>query len=264
MQTARPFAPEWNAVGVNRSVLDLINHGAVREKFLRDRPRLIIHCGALSKNPACQANPALAWKTNFDATRNLADLAAETPFVFISTDLVFDGTKGRYVEGDAANPLSVYAETKLAAESAVLKNPLHTVVRTSLNAGNSPAGDRSFNEEMVREWRAGRGVKLFTDEYRSPIPAVVTARAIWELATKNQPGLYHLAGWERLSRFQIGQLVADSCPELHPKLAAGSLREYQGEPRAPDTSLDCSKVQNLLSFQLPKFSDWMRDHPAFH
>ena len=67
----------------------------------------------MSKSPACQANPELAHKINVDVTRCLAELASEVGFIFFSSDLVFDGKKGNYVETDEPNPLSVYAETKL-------------------------------------------------------------------------------------------------------------------------------------------------------
>ncbi len=157
----------------------------------------------------------------------------------------------------------MYAETKVAAEQFVLANPRHTVIRTSLNGGTSPTGDRGFNEQMRRAWQAGRDAcSLFTDEFRSPIPAEVTARAIWELAALNRPGLYHVAGSERLSRWQIGQLLAARWPLLQPRIEAASLKEYQGAPRAPDTSLNCAKAQQLLSFRLPGLTEWLSAHPA--
>jgi dTDP-4-dehydrorhamnose reductase len=261
VQTARDFAPEWQVVALTRARLDLLDAAAVRRAFRADRPRLVIHCAALSRSTECQAKPELARRLNVEATALLAELAAEVPFVFFSTDLVFDGRKGHYVETDPVGPLSVYAETKAAAERIVLANPRHTVVRTSLNGGISPRGDRGFNEELRRAWQAGRPVTLFTDEFRSPIPAIVTARAVWELVRAEQPGLYHLAGAERLSRWQIGQLVAARWPQLAPRLVAGSLRDYLGAPRAPDTSLDCAKLQQLLSFPLPGLSQWLAAHP---
>lgn len=261
VQTARDFAPEWHVVPLTRARLDLLDFAAVRRAFREDRPRLVIHCAALSRSTECQANPDLARRLNVEVTALLAELAAEVPLVFFSTDLVFDGRKGRYVETDPVGPLSVYAETKAAAEQIVLANPRHTVVRTSLNGGTSPRGDRGFNEELRRAWQAGRPVTLFTDEFRSPIPAVVTARAVWELVRAERPGLYHLAGAERLSRWQIGQLVAARWPQLAPQLVAGSLRDYTGAPRAPDTSLDCAKLQPLLSFPLPGLSQWLAAHP---
>lgn len=261
LRAASCYAPSWRAVGLTRAQLDLTNFNALREAFRRDAPRLIIHCAALSRSTACQQDPALARQLNTTLTAELAGLAAALPLVFLSSDLVFDGRDGNYTEDAAPNPLSVYAETKLAAEQIVLANPRHTVIRTPLNGGTSPTGDRGFNEELRRAWQAGRTVKLFTDEFRTPIPAAVTARAIWELVACNQPGLYHVAGSERLSRLQIGQLIARRWPQLQPRIEAGSLKEYVGAPRAPDTSLNCAKAQKLLSFSLPGLSEWLAAHP---
>src|SRR5262249_51261478 len=153
------FFPGYNVVGLTRPILDLTDFAAVREAFRLQRPRLIIHCAALSSSVACQSDPVLAHKVNVEATALLADLAAKIPFYFFSTDLVFDGRTGHYSESARANPLMVYGETKIAAERIVLVNPGHTVIRTSLNGGTSPTGDRGFNEQLRKAWRAGKTVR---------------------------------------------------------------------------------------------------------
>jgi dTDP-4-dehydrorhamnose reductase len=260
LKSAARFAPGRSVIGVTREWLDLADFAAVRRVFREQRPEAVIHCAAMSKTPACQASPELAHRINVELTALLAELASGQPFLFFSTDLVFDGRKGNYVESDAPHPLNTYAETKVAAEQAVLRNPRHTIIRTSINYGVSPTGDRSFNEEMAAAWRAGRALNLFTDEFRCPIPAEVTARAAWELLHRGATGLFHVAGAERLSRCEIGQLVAARHPELHPRLQAGSIQDYTGPARSPDTSLNCAKAQALLTFPLPRFSDWMASH----
>lgn len=214
----------------------------------------------MSKSPDCQSNPAPARTVNVDATAHLAALAREVGFIFFSTDLVFDGKKGDYIETDAVNPLSVYGETKVAAEEIVLKNPRHVVVRTSLNSGSSPKGT-AYNEQLREGWMRGKTIRLFHDEFRCPIPAAVTARATWKLAGLGCGGMYHLAGGERLSRAQIGQLAAARHPELEARMESCSLREYAGAPRPADTSLNCARIQKLLSFTLPGLTQWLREHP---
>jgi dTDP-4-dehydrorhamnose reductase len=252
----------WQIVGLSRDQIDLTSFQAVRHLFHTQCPQLVIHCAALSRSPACQADPALAQKLNVEVTAGLAELAADIPFFLFSSDLVFDGREGNYDESASPNPLSVYAETKVAAEQIVLANPKHTVIRTSLNGGASPTGDRGFNEEMRRAWQSGKTLKMFTDEFRSPLPAAVTARAVWELVALNKPGIYHIAGRERSSRWQIGQLVASRWPQLNPRLEPGSLLDYRGAPRSPDTSLNCAKAQQLLSFQLPGLKEWLEANPT--
>ena len=215
----------------------------------------------MARSPDCQANPNLARKINVDATAHLAGLAQNIGFIFFSTDLVFDGQKGNYIETDAPNPLSVYAETKFAAEQIVLKNSQHTVVRCSLVAGASPKGNHSFNEELRAAWKSGKTTKLFFDEYRTPIAAPIAARAIWEIVSRNHSGLFHLAGAEKFSRVQLGELVASRHPEVTALIQPCSLREYQGPPRPADASLNCTKLQNLLSFKLAGLNEWLEQHP---
>jgi len=260
VQSAPRFAPGANVMALTRAALDLTDSTAVRSRFQRENPQLIIHCAALTQSPACQADPALARKLNVEVTALLATLAANISLIFLSSDLVFDGKSGNYDESAQPNPLSVYAQTKAAAEQIVLTNPQSTVIRTSLNGGVSPTGDRGFNEQIRRAWRSGQTLRLFADEFRSPIPAEVTAQAIWELARQDKPGLYHLAGSERLSRWQIGQLLAARWPQLNPRIERSSLKEYPA-PRAADTSLNCGRVQKLLSFPLPGFTKWLAVHP---
>jgi dTDP-4-dehydrorhamnose reductase len=261
VQTAPRFAPHRRVVALTRDQLDLTDFAAVRRAFADQKPPLIIHCAAMSKPPACQENPRLARLTNVDVTRQLAELAADIPLVFFSSDLVFDGRQGNYVETDAVNPITVYAETKVAAEEVVRRHPRHLILRAALNAGRSPAGNSAFNEQMVSAWREGRALNLFTDEYRCPMPAVVTARAVWELVAKEATGTFHLGGAEKLSRYEIGQLLAARHSGLNPRMVPGSLTAYQGAPRAPDVSLNSARAQAGLSFSLPKFSEWLAVNP---
>lgn len=260
-QTAPQYAPSFRIIALTRQDLELTDHRAVAARYRRDPPQQVIHCAALTRSPVCEAQPDLARQLNVEVTGWLAELAGEIPFIFLSTDLVFDGQQGHYDVSALPNPLNVYGQTKAEAESIVLRNPLHTVIRTSLNGGTSPTGDRAFNEEMRLAWQANRTLRLFTDEFRNPIPAVVTARAIWELIAGSARGLYHVAGNQRLSRWDIGRLVAARWPELNPRIEPGSLRDYHGAPRPPDTTLDCGRAQARLTFPLPGLETWLASHP---
>src|SRR5690348_4706552 len=100
VRTAATHAQSWQVRGLTRQDFDLTDLNAVRTTFHKDKPNLVIHCAALSKSPACQANPSIARKLNVDVTQALAELAGDIPFIFFSTDLVFDGRKGNYTETD--------------------------------------------------------------------------------------------------------------------------------------------------------------------
>lgn len=258
IQTAHQSAPHWQIRAVTRADFDLLDFAAVERDLKKTEPQLIIHCAAITVVSEAQKNPTLARRVNVDTTKFLAELSAHIPLVFFSTDLVFDGRKGNYSEIDVPNPLHTYGETKVAAEEIVLKNPRHLVIRTSINAGKSLVGNRAFDEQLRRSMlSAGQAMTLFSDEFRCPIPAVETARAVWDLAINNCAGLYHVAGAEKLSRLEIGRLLIKQWPEIETEIKSGSAKDFPGPPRALDTTLDISKAQIVLSRPLPKFSEWL-------
>jgi len=262
VQTAPVCAPNFRVRALTRADFDLLDFAAVEREFKKDRPRLVIHCAAITAIADAQNNPELARRVNFGITQWLAELAADVSFAFFSTDLVFDGRKGNYTETDATNPLHLYGETKLAAEEIVFKNRRHLIVRTSLNGGTSLSGNRAFNEQLRRTMQqASQGMTLFTDEFRCPIPAVETARAVWELVQKKCTGIFHVAGAEKLSRREIGELLVKRWPEVTAKMKSGSAKDFPGPPRAMDTSLNIAKVQNELSTRLPGLREWLAANP---
>jgi dTDP-4-dehydrorhamnose reductase len=249
---------DWRVVPLGRSDLDLADPRAVEERFTTEAPTLIIHCAALSRSPACQENPRLARTLNVDVPKQLGELCSLSRLVLFSTDLVFDGQTGNYTEDDPPNPILIYGETKAEAEALVLRNPRHLVVRTSVNAGRSPTGNRGFDEELRNAWAQGRTTRLFGDEYRTPIQAAETARAVLDLVRDDACGIYHVSGSEPLTRWEMGQLVAQHHPEWNPRLERTSLRDFPGPPRPANVTLNCSKTETLLTRPLPRYSNTVR------
>ena len=259
--TAGRWAPQWHVWGLTRAEADLTDPTQVKALWRRCPPNLVIHCAALSRTGACEQDPERARRINVEATKHLADLARDIPFVFLSTDQVFDGSSGSYIETDEVHPLNVYGQTKAEAERIVLQNPSHTVVRIALTAGTSPTRDRGFVEDMVRAAAKGTTLTLFTDEYRCPITAGALARALWELASQQRSGLYHLGGSERLSRWEIGILLSRWYPTLASAIRPGSVTDYLGPPRPPDLSMCSEKIKALLSFRIPGLRQWVTSGP---
>jgi dTDP-4-dehydrorhamnose reductase len=262
VKTAYRWVPGWEIRGWSRANVDLTDFDAVDRLWSTLRPSAVVHCAALSRTKDCEHDPALARLVNVSVTEHLSKLAQNIPFLFLSSGEVFNGQKGWYTETDAATPINEYGRTKLCAEQSVLENPRHTVVRIVLTAGESTQKDRSFVEDMCRVARSGRECRLYTDEFRCPLPAGVIVRAIWELIQRERPGLYHLGGAERLSRWQIGELLLPWYPELKGCLVKGSARDHVGAPRPADLSLRCEAIENLLSFRLPGLSEWLRERAS--
>lgn len=259
VRSAVRWAPGWEVCGLSRADLDLTDHAAAEQVWRRLKPNAVIHCAAVSRTTECERNPQVARRMNVDTTAYLARLSRDIPFIFLSSGEVFDGKAGWYQETDEPHPINIYGKTKLEAEQRVLENPRHTAVRIVLTAGASQYGDRSFVEDMCRSVKNGKQVTLYGDEFRCPLPAGAITRSVWELLDQDAPGLYHLGGGERLSRWEIGQALLPWYPELQGHLVEGSAGEHTGASRPADLSLDCEKIQALLSFPIPGFRSWLKD-----
>jgi dTDP-4-dehydrorhamnose reductase len=249
----RPFAWSGSRRGTifeaNLEPVDLTRRDEVADAFRRARPDVIIHAAALSRVADCYQQPERARQVNAAGTTPLAELAAEADcrLVFVSTDLVFDGERGAYREEDEPAPLSIYGQTKRAAEQAVLATPRSLVVRVSLLFGPSVVDRPSFFDQQVTALRQRQPIRLFEDEWRTPISLVTAAQALIELASADCTGILHVGGPERLTRLEMGRRLAARLG-ADDSVLVPTRREHNPapEPRPRDTSLDSSRWRGLF------------------
>jgi dTDP-4-dehydrorhamnose reductase len=167
---------------------------------------LVLHAAAWSSISRCERDPALARVTNVEATAALA--RAGRRLVLVSTDLVFGGDAAPYGPRDPVAPRSEYGRTKAAAERAVLAAG-GLVVRLPLLFGRSFDGTRGATDMVRAAIAEGRELVLFVDEFRTPLHVADAAAALLALALDpRRAGIAHLAGPERVSRFELGRRFA--------------------------------------------------------
>lgn len=196
-----------------RVKMDLTATADVQSFFLQEFPDAIINCAGITSIDEAMANPARAEKLNAALPRELAMIANHISgkLVHVSTDMVFDGDKGNYEHTDKPLPRNLYAQTKLLGERDTLKfgKANATVIRTTLLSGNSPRGNKSLHERLFSAWAKGKKTALFAEEIRQPVSVTNLADVLVELCERpNLSGVYHWAGTEKLSRYEIGERIA--------------------------------------------------------
>ena len=202
---AIPAVTETHAV-------DLTDGIAANEWVRRVRPEIVINAAAISEPAACEANPILSHALNVTFPVNLA-AATETisaRFIHISSEQVFDGTKGPYRIGDLPSPINLYGRQKMESEQLVLPASKNAaIVRAPLLLGNSLSGRRSVHEKLFEVWSGGAAARFYVDEFRQPCTAGNLAAALLEIATRpDLRGTFHWAGAELCSRYELGQRLA--------------------------------------------------------
>lgn len=210
-------------------------------------PDVILHTAALSAIADCLQSPERADQVNHQVTARLAEWCAERGrrFVYVSTDMVFDGEHAPYAEDARAVPLSEYGRSKLRGEQAALRHGTTLVARVALMVGPALGNGRAYYDHLVSTLRTGQPISLFQDEWRSMISYEDVASALLQLCRSDATGIVHLGG-PRLSRWELGRLVAEKlgCPQL---VVAGYRSDYPTpQPRPRDLSLADTRLAQLL------------------
>ena len=121
--------------GLNRQQLDITNKSQIQQILARISPSVVINAAAYTHVDRAENESALAYAVNKDGPAYLARCCADNQLalIHISTDYVFDGTKGRpYRESDPIAPLGVYGRSKAQGEMAIRNIlPNHIIVRTA-------------------------------------------------------------------------------------------------------------------------------------
>lgn len=256
LQTA-PVATElWGIYHTNRIMAENVNlmsvnltaFSSVKKLIHQIKPDAIVHAAALSKPNACELQPESSFAINVQASEYLATLAAEyqIPFVFTSTDLVFDGKNAPYKEKDASYPICVYGEHKLMAEKNILTiYPQAIVARLPLMYG-IPNRVSNFFKDWQIQLKTGQPITAFMDEYRTAAHGLDVAKGIWLLLQQQQLGIWHLGGKERMSRHEFALQMANylGCPKTL-VIAAQQKDVHMPAARPADVSLDSSKAFSL-------------------
>jgi dTDP-4-dehydrorhamnose reductase len=223
----------------------------VAQAFAAARPDCVIHTAALTKPDHCEIQPEETRAVNVTGTRHVARACntAGAKLIHISTDLVFDGMKGNYSEDDRVEGINEYSRSKIAAEQFVLtESPNAVILRLSVLYGPRHASHPGFIDEMLGHWQRGQTMGFFTDQYRTPTFAPQVADAVERILAEPQvAGLFHLAGAERLSRYEFATMVADVVGAPAQLLGRRSMFDHPGPAKRPqDCSLVSEKIRRAL------------------
>jgi dTDP-4-dehydrorhamnose reductase len=241
------LATNHEVIAPGHSELHIEDAAACHDLVAQIRPDWIVHPAALTDVDACEREPAKAFLVNATGAENLAKAASRngSRMVLVSTDYVFDGSKGHYRESDATRPLSHYGRSKLEGERLVQAAlPDAIVARTSVVFGPHK---NNFVRWVRRSLRAGSPIKAAKDQWVTPTASADVARQILALVEADERGVWHTAGAERLSRLEMAQRIAEQDGLDPSPIQAVAMADLTWvAPRPRDSSLDTTKVSRLV------------------
>lgn len=185
-------------VALDMKACDITDHLAVNAVFEECKPEVVINAAAYADVEKAEVEGRCdAYLVNVVGTLNLVKAAARfgSKFVFISTDYVFDGSKEGFAEDDKPRPLNVHGLSKLAAEQVVQSYcQSYLILRTSALFGPTPnkEGSQNFISKRVENIKAGKQLKMVSDQRTVPTYSYDLATAIFSLLEKKEEGIFHV------------------------------------------------------------------------
>lgn len=184
-------------VPMGREDLDITDFNMVMKVCAGVKPKIIVHCAALTDLAFCEKNPTKAYMVNTIGTYHMA-LGARSvgaKLVYISTSDVFDGNKKEpYTEKDVPNPATVYGRSKHLGELAVMGIlDDYIIMRISWMFGGGPNKDNKFVGKLLMQ-NGAADIRATADKKASPSYAKDVAEAIQKLSAEDARGIYHVGG----------------------------------------------------------------------
>lgn len=241
----------------NSFQVDISNKKEVDTIIKKIQPDIVIHAAGINNLSFCEKNPEIAQKVNSDGTKNLAEALSifypKSKFVYISSDYVFNGKQGNYQEKDTTTPKTMYGKTKLLAENKVkerLEN--YIICRTAQVFGKGGSFFSFLFENLIHD----KTIEVYEDAYFTPTYFKYFVISLLKLLEIDYIGTIHIAGKERLSRYQFAKKVATSLGKSR-SLLKPALRQDR-ELIAKDVSLNTEKIRKLIGDLSPSIDQALK------
>lgn len=233
--------------------MDITDRSAVQAVFHNFQPDVVLHAAAATQVDQCEQLRKECNRINVEGTAHLLEGAqlVGARFVFVSTDFVFNGAQGPYVESDEPAPVNHYGLSKWRAEKLVTQSGLQwAVVRTVLVYGVlAQMGRSNILLWAINSMRKGTPIRVVEDQWRTPTLAEDLADGCLQVMLQQRGGLWHLSGLEMMTPYEfvlkIGKCYGLDTSQVRPTNAA-EFRETAKRP--PRTGFIINKARTELGY----------------
>ena len=205
-----------SALPIDRGVfhsMDISDPQNVEAVVRLTEPDVIINTAAMTQVDDCETQRDACWKANVTAVENLVRCCAslDIHLVHVSTDFIFDGTRGPLDENEKPSPVNFYGESKLAAEKVIRESSISwAILRTVLVFGITNDMSRSNIVLWVKNsLQHNKTIQVVNDQWRTPTLAEDLAQGCYLAAKKRAKGIYNISGKDFLSPYEIAVKTAE-------------------------------------------------------
>ena len=240
---------------------DITNMDSIVSCVKKYSPQVIINCAANVNVDDLENNEKLAFSINAYGAENIAKVCKNNKIrlLHISSDAVFDGKKGMYVEEDVTNPVNIYAKSKMLGEKLISKNlENYVIIRTNFYGFHKQ--DKFLFNWILSKLKNNERFTGFNDVFFNPLEVTNLSKMIYELSEKNFCGILHLSSDEIFSKFEFATKISEFFGFDSNLIKKASIDELDLNAKRPkNTTLVNNKAKNLLDTKIQKLDLWLRD-----
>jgi dTDP-4-dehydrorhamnose reductase len=191
---------------------DITDRNKIKKLIYDFYPDFIVNAAAYTNVDKSESERETAWKVNVKAVEYMAEAARilDAHLIHISTDYIFDGENGPYLENSIPNPIGYYGRTKLASENVLKLYAIkHTIIRTNVLYGPTHFGRPDFVKWVIDSLRSNNQIRIVTDQINNPTFIDDLVQSITKIIELKKEGTYNIGGRDFISRFDFTLMIAD-------------------------------------------------------
>ena len=254
---------ELNFIFASKDKLDITNTTELQRFFSSEKIDVLINCAAYTNVDGAESTYQQANKVNNFAVKEISRLSETYNFIFvhISTDYVFDGSKGRpYREKDKTSPLGAYGKSKSDGEVSIMENNCRSIIiRTSWLYSNLGS---NFVKNLLNLAQENESLKVVDDQLGSPTSAKDLSKAIIHMIkskifieASSKKEIFHFCNSGVCSWYELANEVI-KIKKLDCKIIPCKTSEYKNVAKRPFYSaLNNEKFSNSFSFDIKTWQE---------
>jgi len=244
--------------------LDITDSAKVKEVLEFIKPNFIVNCAAFTNVDKSEIDKKLTHRVNVHGLNNLIKYSSpKTKIIHISSDYVFDGTKGNYLENDITRPINYYGKTKLEAENLLIgANRPYTIFRPNVIFDFS---SNNFFTFIYNSLKNKQDINIVNDQISNPTYAPHFAKIIIESIILDVEGVFHFGSLDNISRYDFALKIAnfynfniENIKPISSKLLG------QNAERPLNTSLNCNKIINNFDIEILPISYYLEKNKNYY
>ena len=237
-------------INKNDLKIDLLDIKTLEDAFAVSKPDIVINlCGVYKNLDYCEKNKKFVMDINGKALKIISKISNQYNSFLIgfSSDFVFDGKSGNYKEDDQVSPINYYGKTKAMGEKNIQENANdYCIIRASMIYGKNQLRN-TLADMILNKVRLGEELKIINDQFMTPTHLENFTKMLTEIIEMKYKGIIHLAGPERMSRYDFAKKLVSLSNFKDTFLLPVSYNEFDFSKKMPkDSSLNTEKAISLL------------------